>query len=133
MTFLIYSDPIVEEIRIKGVAADHEKNETMHEFKLYGTDLVYTEFDQKGKLKGYTISFNFQMFSSDFVKYKILARNALGEDSFYFKFRTIGKKFEKHCFIHSANDSYVCNGVDSYLNYCVIVPNFVFGFLIEKS
>ncbi|CAC5426686.1 unnamed protein product [Mytilus coruscus] len=91
LTFLLYSDPIVEEIRMKGVAADHEKNETILEFRLSGTDLMYTESGQKGKIKGYKISFDFKMFSSDYEMYNIWARNERGEDSFSFKIQAIGE------------------------------------------
>lgn len=78
---------------MRGVAADFEKNETIHDFRLSGTDLMYTEFGQNGKIKGFKISFDLKMLSSNYEVYNIWACNGRGADYFSFKIQAIGKKF----------------------------------------
>lgn len=102
LTFLLYSDPTVEGIIMQGVAADHEKNETVFDYRLSTTDLKYTELGGKGNIEGYKVSFELNMFSDDYKMYKIWARNGIGEESFSFQIKPIGKKFQKllhrgHC------------------------------------
>ncbi|CAC5423230.1 unnamed protein product [Mytilus coruscus] len=96
MTFLIYSNPVVEEIWIEGVAPYYTKNETILDFRISETELLYSEFGNKGHIKGNEIAFEFKMFSNDYEMYKIWTKNGLGEESFSFNIRAIGSPIFVH-------------------------------------
>lgn len=91
MTFLIYSNPVVEELWIECVAPCYTKNETILDFRISETELLYSEFGNKGHIKGNAIAFEFKMFSNEYDIYKLWTKNGLGKQSFSFNIRAVGK------------------------------------------
>ncbi|XP_052065092.1 uncharacterized protein LOC127704895 [Mytilus californianus] len=90
LTFLIYSYPIVEELWIEGVASSYTINETIHDFRITETKLLYSEIGNKENIKGYKFAFEIKIFSNEYEMYKIWTKNRLGEDSFSFSIRAVG-------------------------------------------
>ncbi|VDI81055.1 Hypothetical predicted protein [Mytilus galloprovincialis] len=90
LSFILYSEPIVDNIVIVGVADNYTKNETIHDFKKSVTDLMYTDFGQIGTISGFKITLDFKMISNEYKIYKIWSSNVLGESSFSFKVRAVG-------------------------------------------
>ncbi|CAG2250511.1 unnamed protein product [Mytilus edulis] len=89
MSFLIYSNPEVEEIWIEAVAPCYTKNETIHDFIISETELLYSDFGNKGFIIGNEITFEFKILSTEYEKYKIWTKNRLGEDSFDFNIQAV--------------------------------------------
>ncbi|CAC5419888.1 unnamed protein product [Mytilus coruscus] len=89
MTFLIYSNPVVEAIWIEAVAPCYTKNETILDFRISETELLYSEFGNKGSIKGNAITFEFKIFSTEYEMYKIWTKNKRGEDSFDFNIQAV--------------------------------------------
>ncbi|XP_052085477.1 uncharacterized protein LOC127723082 [Mytilus californianus] len=90
VTFLIFSNPIVDEIWIEAVAARYTINETIHDFRISEIELSYSEFKNRGNIKGNQIAFDFKMFSNEYEMYKIWTKNGQGEDSFSFNIQAVG-------------------------------------------
>ncbi|CAC5396460.1 unnamed protein product [Mytilus coruscus] len=90
MTFMICSNPVVEEIWIEAVALCFMKNETVLDFRISETKLLYSDFGNKGFIKGNKITFEFKTISSEYEKYKIWTKNRRGEDSFDFNIQAVG-------------------------------------------
>ncbi|CAG2222119.1 unnamed protein product [Mytilus edulis] len=55
------------------------------------TELLYSEFGNKGIIKGNAITFEFKMFSTEYEMYKIWIKNKRGEDSFDFNIKLLRK------------------------------------------
>lgn len=92
--FSLYSNPIVEEIWIEGVALNYTNNETkrkIHCFKISEIKLKYTEFKSNAFIKGKVIEFEVKMFSHEYEMYRIWTTNRLGEASTTFKIQAVGK------------------------------------------
>lgn len=90
VTFLIFSNPIVEEIWIEAVAGRYTINETVHDFRISETELSYSEFENRGNIKGNQIAFDLKVFSNEYEMYKIWTKNGEGEDSFSFNIQAVG-------------------------------------------
>lgn len=97
LSFLLYSYPIVEEIWIEGVASSYTINETIHDFRIEKRKLLFSEiennkvFSKIGNNKGYEFAFEIKILSNEYEMYKIWTKNRLGEDSFSFSIRAVGK------------------------------------------
>lgn len=91
VNFSLYSNPIVEEIWIEGVAPNYTKNKTIHFFRISETKLKYTEFKSNAFIKGKEIAFDVKMFSHEYERYRIWTKNGLGEVSTTFKIQAVGK------------------------------------------
>ncbi|VDI73384.1 Hypothetical predicted protein [Mytilus galloprovincialis] len=110
LTFLLYSDPLLDDIWIKSVGTDRKQSvgtdrkqsvgtnrkqsvgtdrkqsETEHEFRISNTTLLYTAFGNKGNISGYGITIETNILNSnDFSVYKIWAKNKLGVASYIFE------------------------------------------------
>ncbi|VDI64204.1 Hypothetical predicted protein [Mytilus galloprovincialis] len=90
LSFLLYSEPIVDKLVIVCVAGNYTKNETTQDFRIYETDLIYTHFGQTGTIRGFEITLDFKMISNEYNAYKIWAINVRGGGSFSFKVRAVG-------------------------------------------
>ncbi|XP_071122542.1 uncharacterized protein [Mytilus edulis] len=91
LSFLLYSEPIVDKLVIVCVAGNYTKNETTQDFRIYETDLIYTDFGQKRTIRGFEITLDFKMISNEYNAYKIWAINVRGGGSFSFKVRAVEK------------------------------------------
>ncbi|XP_071144179.1 uncharacterized protein [Mytilus edulis] len=86
LTFLLYSDPLLDDIWIKSVGTDRNQSETKHEFRISNTTLSYTAFGNKGNISGYGITIETNILNSnDFSVYKIWAKNKLGVAAYIFE------------------------------------------------
>lgn len=88
LTFLLYSNPIVEKIWIE---EDATSAHFIHDFRLSKKDLMYTGSAGKGNIGGYEVSFEKQIstYNSNYV-YTIWAENRFGVDSYKFRVITVG-------------------------------------------
>lgn len=85
LKFLLYSNPIVENIWIEsnGIPKD------INHFRISNASLLYTGSEDKGNIAGYDISFETNIFAdSNTNVYTIWAENKFGVDFYQFK---IGK------------------------------------------
>ncbi|XP_063408234.1 uncharacterized protein LOC134691597 [Mytilus trossulus] len=86
LTFLLYSDPLLDDIWIKSVGTDRNQSEINHEFRISNTTLSYTAFENKGNISGYKITIETNILNSnDISMYKIWAKNKLGVASYIFE------------------------------------------------
>lgn len=91
LKFLLYSDPLVDDIWILSVGTDCNQNRTKHEFRMSNTTLSYTAFGNRGNISGYEIKIDTYIENSnDFRVYHMCAKNKLGLDFFIFEIRPSG-------------------------------------------
>ncbi|CAC5423582.1 unnamed protein product [Mytilus coruscus] len=94
LTFQLYSNPIVEEVWMKGDGIDCSENKTIHNLKLSETKL------------GFEIAFETNMLEpKDFCAYKVWAKNGFGVNFYRFEIRASGyfqyNKMDRNRFIAS--------------------------------
>lgn len=101
LTFLLYSNPILEKIWIE---EDATSAHFIHEFRLSKKDLMYTGSAGKGNIGGYEVSFEKQIsiYNSNYV-YTIWAENRFGVDSYKFRVITVGKIISLFYFLLDLN------------------------------
>ncbi|CAC5423227.1 unnamed protein product [Mytilus coruscus] len=89
LAFLVYSDPIVEDVWIEDVGTERNLSRTKYEFQVIETTLPYTAFGNKGNISGCEIIIEINILSSNELQvYNILAKNQKGFVSYRFEIIT---------------------------------------------
>lgn len=89
LNFLLYSNPIVENIWIEG---NGTLPNVIHDFRISNASLLYTGSTDKGNIAGYDISFETNISTdSNTNVYTIWAENHFGVDFYQFKIVGVGK------------------------------------------
>ncbi|CAC5426679.1 unnamed protein product [Mytilus coruscus] len=86
LSFVLYSNPFIEDLWIEGATDGDFQNITKSDFKISNTTLLYTAFGNKGNISGYEIIFGANILrSNDFHKYNLWTKNELGVDFYRFE------------------------------------------------
>lgn len=108
LTFLLYSDPFVEDIWIQSVGTNRYQNKGKYELKMVNTTLSYTAFGNRGNISGYEITIDINIENSnDFCVYHIFAKNELGSDFFIFEVKSSGRSILTDCLSKSCSNSLI--------------------------
>lgn len=92
MTFILYSNPTMENIWISSTTTWNSHAKTKDVFTISKMTLPYTVFGNKGNISGYEIIFETNnLRSNDFHEYYLWAKNKLGVDFYRFEIIEIGK------------------------------------------
>ncbi|XP_052065336.1 uncharacterized protein LOC127705119 [Mytilus californianus] len=106
LTFQLYSNPIVEEVWMKGADIDCSQNKTIHNLRLSETKLFYSAFGNNLTFSGFEIAFETNMLEhKDFCAYNVWAKNGFGVNFYTFEIRASGyfqyNKIDSNRFIAS--------------------------------
>lgn len=92
LSFVLYSNPFIEDLWIEGATDGDFQNITKSDFRISNTTLLYTAFGNKGNISGYEIIFKANIVrSNDFHEYYIWTKNEFGVDFYRFEIVEIGK------------------------------------------
>ncbi|XP_052080216.1 uncharacterized protein LOC127718256 isoform X2 [Mytilus californianus] len=102
MKFIIYSFPILQELRPQKKFGNHSTNQNVGTDQTMKSLLSYTEYDTKEKIPGYEVIYEKNILTNeDFTVYNLWAKNSFGESFYMYKIIALDKVDKsRHMKIH---------------------------------